>query len=236
MTRRILSALALLAAVLAGASAAPAARAVTLRGDVSDVVDGDTIKVVVRGFETTVRLVGIDAPETRDPRRPVECFGPQASARTAALLPVGQAVRLVTDPTQATRDRYGRLLAYVYEPGHSGARGSVNFALVATGYAKVYVYGGVRFEYAVPFFRAQHRARKAGNGLWGPPCNGNTTKPDPGTRSAVRGRCDPDYAGACIPPPPPDVNCDQITARNFRVVGTDVDHLDVDGDGIACEE
>ncbi len=174
--RIVLAGLAALAAWAVPASGEPA---LTLRGDVSDVVDGDTIKVVVRGFETTVRLVGIDTPETRDPRRPVQCFGPQASARAAALLPVGEPVTLVTDPTQDRRDRYDRLLAYVFRPGRSGPRGSVNFALVATGYAKVYVYGGVRFEYAVPFFRAQHRARKARRGLWGPPCNGNTTKPDP---------------------------------------------------------
>ena len=129
-----------------------------------------------------MRLIGIDTPETRHPTKPVQCYGPQASAMTKRLLPIGQKVRLVTDPTQDTRDRYGRLLAYVYKPGHSGAKGSVNFTLVRTGRAKVYVYGGVRFRYAVPYFRAQHRARKARAGLWGKPCNGNTTKPDPSAR------------------------------------------------------
>ena len=170
----------------AGAFAGAAdAHALTLSGTVSDVVDGDTVKVVVRGFETPVRLLGIDTPETRDPRKPVQCFGPQASARTARLLPVGRRVRLVTDPTQDERDRYARLLAYVYTPGKSGPRGSVNFTLVATGHAKVYVYGGERFTHAVPFFRAQHRARKVRNGLWGPPCRGNTTKPDPTARESA---------------------------------------------------
>jgi micrococcal nuclease len=167
-------------AVLVAAVALPArSDALTLNGTVSEVVDGDTIKVVSGGFETPVRLIGIDTPETRDPRKVVQCFGPAASARAKRLLPIGQKVRLVTDPTQETRDRYARLLAYVFTPGHSGDRGSVNFALIATGFAKVYVYGGVRFEYAVPFFRAEHRARKAKDGLWGPPCRGNTTKPDP---------------------------------------------------------
>ncbi len=232
----------------AGAFAGAAdAHALTLSGTVSDVVDGDTVKVVVRGFETPVRLLGIDTPETRDPRKPVQCFGPQASARTARLLPVGRRVRLVTDPTQDERDRYARLLAYVYTPGKSGPRGSVNFTLVATGHAKVYVYGGERFTHAVPFFRAQHRARKVRNGLWGPPCRGNTTKPDPTPRESApppprrapapaRAGCDPNYAGACIPPAPPDVDCGEIAARNFRVVGEDVHNLDVDRDGIACEE
>jgi micrococcal nuclease len=233
---------------VAGA-AAPDAHALTLSGTVSDVVDGDTVKVVVRGFETPVRLLGIDTPETRDPRKPVQCFGPQASARTARLLPVGRRVRLVTDPTQDERDRYARLLAYVYTPGKSGPRGSVNFALVATGHAKVYVQEGERFTHAVPFFRAQHRARKVRNGLWGPPCRGNTTKPDPTARESApaprrrapapvpaRAGCDPNYAGECIPPAPPDIDCGEIAARNFRVVGEDVHNLDVDRDGIACEE
>lgn len=251
-TRRTLL-VAVLAAFAAAVSLPTPAAALTLRGKVSDVVDGDTIKVTVRGFETPVRLIGIDTPETRDPRKPVQCFGPAAAARTARLLPIGQRVRLETDPTQDTRDRYARLLAYVFTPGRSGSQGSVNFALVATGYAKVYVYGGVRFEYAVPFFRAQHRARKAKKGLWGKPCLGNTTQPDPSTPhpeppspatpappasspTLPRRGCDPNYAGACIPPYPPDLDCNQIPDRNFRVEGTDVDHFDVDHDGIACEE
>jgi micrococcal nuclease len=222
---------------------ATGANALTLRGTVSDVVDGDTIKVVSRGFETPVRLIGIDTPETRHPSKPVQCFGAAASARAKRLLPPGQRVSLVTDPTQDTRDRYGRLLAYVYKPGKKGPRGSVNFALMGTGYAKVYVYGGVRFRHAVPFFRAQHRARKAKRGLWGPPCNGNTTKPDPSAGTPAPpspptsgGGCDPNYAGACVPVYPPDVNCGDIPDRNFRVVGTDVHNFDVDHDGIACEE
>ena len=73
--------------------------AITLRGKASDGVDGDTIKVVARGFETPVRLIGIDTLETRDPREPVQCFGPAAAARTARLLPIGQCVRFETDPT-----------------------------------------------------------------------------------------------------------------------------------------
>lgn len=151
-----------------------------LNGTVSDVVDGDTVKVVARGFETTVRLVGIDTPETRRPGTPIQCFGPEATARTERLLPVGRAVRVVSDPTQDVRDRYGRFLGYVLTGGRGGPTGSVNFALVASGHAKVYVYRGIRFRHAAPFFRAQHRARAAGRGLWGPPCNGDTSKPDPG--------------------------------------------------------
>ena len=158
-------------------AAAHAEPRIVLRGAVSEVVDGDTVKVVVGRAETTVRLVGIDTPETRKPGTPVQCFGPQASARAAALMPVGGAVTVVTGPAQARYDRYRRLLAYVYRPGRRGPAGSVNFSLVASGHAKVYVYGGVRFRHAVAFFRAQHRARKARRGLWGPPCDGDTDQP-----------------------------------------------------------
>lgn len=238
-----------IAAVLVLGIAVPA-HALTLRGTVSDVVDGDTIKVVSRGFETPVRLIGIDTPETRKPGTPVQCFGPAASARTKRLLPVGQKVRLVTDPTQDVRDRYARLLAYVYKPGRKGPTGSVNYSLVRSGHAKVYVYGGVRFRYAVPFFKAQHRAKKAKRGLWGPPCRGNTRKPDPKQPAPTatqptpttpdptqpRPGCDPNYTGACIPPYPPDLDCGEIPYRNFRSVGTDPHNFDVDHDGIACEE
>lgn len=171
---------AMLALVVAPRDAGSAgSRAITLHGTVSRVVDGDTVKVISRGFETTVRLIGIDTPETVDPRKPVQCGGPAASARAKRLMPPGRPVVLVTDPTQDVRDRYGRLLAYVYLPRYRGAGGSVNYALVKSGHARVYVYGGVRFRYAVAFFRAEHRARVARRGIWGPPCNGNTTKRDP---------------------------------------------------------
>jgi micrococcal nuclease len=127
-----------LALVLAGAAPGAGQRSpVVLTGTVSRVVDGDTVRVVTRGFETPVRLVGIDTPETRAPGEPVECFGPEATARARRLLPVGARVRLATDPTQDTRDRYGRLLAYVYRGADPV---SVNLRLVRSGHARVYVY------------------------------------------------------------------------------------------------
>src|SRR5207247_633374 len=111
--------------------------------------------------------------------------------------------------------RYGRLLAYVYEPGQAGARGSVNYVLVAGGYAKVDVYGGRPFLDAPAFFRAQHRARSARTGLWGPACNGNTTKPALIARRAparVAPRptgCNPNYR-PCVPNAARDLDCKDI--------------------------
>lgn len=173
----------LAAAVALGLSAATAG-AVTLDGTVVRVVDGDTVRVVSRGFETPVRLIGIDTPETRHPDEPVQCFGPQATAAAARLLPPGRRVRLVTDDTQATRDRYGRLLAYV----RTGGGPSVNLRLVRGGFAKVYVYGGVRFRHTGSFLRAERAAREARRGLWGPPCMGDTDSPAPAGTEADRQR------------------------------------------------
>jgi micrococcal nuclease len=229
--------LAVLAAI--GLAAGPASAAM-LQGRVTRVVDGDTVKVEVRGVETTVRLVGIDTPETVRPGTPVECFGPAASARAKRLLPPGRSVRLATDPTQDTRDRYGRLLAYVYEPSRAGARGSVNYALVAEGYAKVDVYGGRPFRDAPAFFRAQQRARVARTGLWGPTCNGDTTKPALIARRRPQpvfappgGGCNPNYR-PCVPNSSRDLDCKDIR-HPVTVIGKDVYHLDADGNGRGCE-
>jgi micrococcal nuclease len=224
---------------MALALAAPAAAA-TIAGNVSRVVDGDTIHVSIGGFDTTVRLIGIDTPETKEPGTPVQCFGPAASERTERILPPGESVTLVTDPTQDTRDRYGRLLAYVYRPGRHGATGSVNYALVATGYAKAYVYGGVPFEYAAPFLRAQSRARSGARGLWGAPCRGNTSQPQAGrgptpdrAAPSPASSCNPNYR-PCVPNSSTDLDCADIGFR-VRVVGSDPYRLDGDGDGYGCE-
>src|SRR4051812_6321052 len=99
---------------------------------VTRVVDGDTLAVRAGKTNDKVRLIGIDTPESVKPNTPVQCFALAASARMKALLPAGTPVRLVRDVD--ARDRYGRLLAYVY-------RGSddlfVNLALVHDGYAVV---------------------------------------------------------------------------------------------------
>jgi len=222
------------------AGLAAAQQPVTLTGTVDRVVDGDTVNIVARGFQTTIRLIGIDTPETKRPGYPVQCGGPQASAETARLLPVGRAVRVVSDPSQDARDKYNRFLGYIYAGG-SGARGSINYRLVSAGFAKAYIYGGVPFQYATAFLAAESSAKRRHIGIWGAPCNGNTTKPAsvgsaPGASTTpTKAGCDPNYSGACIPSPPPDLDCSDITARRFRVIGTDVHNFDVDHDGIACE-
>ena len=240
MTRAFRVTFTALIALCVCAGVATAQQPVTLTGTVDHVVDGDTVRIISRGFQTTVRLIGIDTPETKRPGYPVQCGGPQASAETTRLLPVGRAVRVVSDPSQDARDKYNRFLGYIYAGG-SGARGSINYRLVSGGFAKAYIYGGVPFQYATSFLAGEASAKRRRIGIWGAPCNGNTTKPAsvgsaPGASAtpATPG-CDPNYSGACIPSPPPDLDCGDITARRFRVVGTDVHNFDVDHDGIACE-
>jgi micrococcal nuclease len=222
-------------AILALAALAPAAAGLTLAASVERVVDGDTIVVRARGFETPVRLLGIDTPETHRPGTPIECFGPEAAARTQRILPRGTAVRVVTDPTQDVRDRYARLLAYVYRASRPT---SVNLALVATGYARAYVYRPDRpFLHAASYLRAERRARAQKRGLWGPPCFGSRKAPAPSrpAPSGARPGCDPAYPDVCIPPPPPDLDCADIPFRNFRVLPPDPHHFDGGGDGVGCE-
>jgi len=129
------------------------------RAEVVRVVDGDTVVVRLGGDEDTVRLIGIDTPETVDPRSPVECFGQEASRRTKALLPAGTPVRLVADAEP--RDRYRRLLAYVYRDDGT----FVNLALVEEGYASVLTYPP-NVAHVGEFTAAAARAREAGRGLW----------------------------------------------------------------------
>ncbi|MFN8111295.1 MAG: thermonuclease family protein [Thermoleophilia bacterium] len=150
----------------------------TITGTVAYVFDGDTIAVAdPRGSETRVRLLGIDTPETRKPDTPVQCWGPQASQRTHALLPLGTRVRVVSDPTQDLRDRYHRFLGYVFI---AGATRSVNLRLVAGGDARVYVYDPAHpFRHLRGYRTAERHARAARRGLWGPPCWGDTTRPAP---------------------------------------------------------
>lgn len=124
------------------------------------VVDGDTIVVSIGGLEENVRLLGVDTPESVDPRSPVECFGKEASERTLALLPPGTDVTLVRDVE--ARDRYSRLLAYVYR-ADDGA--FVNLQLVRQGYADVLTFPP-NVAHADDFTTAATQAEDEGLGLW----------------------------------------------------------------------
>lgn len=134
---------------------------VGLDATVTSVTDGDTIRVrTAAGASERVRLIGIDTPESVDPRQPVECFGREASAQTKDLLPAGTRVRL--EPDSERRDRFGRLLAYVWR--HDDGL-FVNAWLVDGGWATPFrVPPNVR--YADDLSRLGAAARAADRGLW----------------------------------------------------------------------
>lgn len=133
------------------------------------VVDGDTLKVrLADGRQRTVRVLGIDTPETRRPGTPIECGGPQASAAMRRLALEGSGVRargravtLVADPSQDAIDRYGRAIAYVDAGGRD-----LGETLVAEGWADVYVFRRP-FRRLSGYERAKRRAEDMRAGVWG---------------------------------------------------------------------
>jgi micrococcal nuclease len=125
------------------------------------VVDGDTLIVRVGGADESVRLIGIDTPETVAPGRPVECYGAEASDHLEALTPAGTDVRLERDVE--ARDVYDRLLAYVYRDDDGLF---VNRAQVEGGYAEAKDYPP-NSAHRAELQQVQASARSGGTGLWG---------------------------------------------------------------------
>jgi micrococcal nuclease len=128
---------------------------------VTHVVDGDTLDVDAPdgpNAHTRVRLWGVDTPETVKPDTPVQHFGPEASAFTRRCA-MEKGVRLELEPSQ-TRDKYGRLLAYVYLPDGR----MLNREIVQEGFG----FADPRYDhpYKVEFIRLQDQARRRRLGLW----------------------------------------------------------------------
>lgn len=129
---------------------------------VAYVVDGDTVKISMNGTLETVRLIGLDAPETSHPTELVECFGAEATEYATQLL-AGKDVQLETDDTQATRDKYDRLLGYLILPDGR----NVSEVMIENGYAHEYTYN-IPYTYQAEFQAAEQRARENERGLWAP--------------------------------------------------------------------
>src|SRR5690606_17234926 len=126
---------------------------------VKSIEDGDTITVDMNGHDERVRLIGVDTPEVRDPRKPVQCFGRAASAFTKQLIG-NHTVRLEADPDNTNRDRYNRLLRYVYLPDGT----LLNAEIIKQGYGFAYVNFPVQ---KMDEFRSlQKEAREQNRGLW----------------------------------------------------------------------
>lgn len=190
---------------------------------VSEVVDGDTIHVVIQGKEYKLRYIGINAPENTIEKEP---FGHEAAERNRQLVN-SKIVTLVKDVSET--DRFGRLLRYVFVESIF-----VNLTLVQEGFARVKSYPpDVSCNQVLA--KAEQDARISGMGLWALPTV--TALPAIQTHTAsLSGACDPAYPDVCIPPPPPDLDCTNISFRKFKVLAPDPHHFDMDGNGIGCEE
>lgn len=127
---------------------------------VISVEDGDTIVVDMAGTKERVRFIGVDTPEVKDPRKPVQCFGRAASNFTKQIIGDGP-VRLEADPENTNRDRYNRLLRYVYLPDNT----LVNAKIIEEGYG--FAYTSFPFVKKDEFKTLENQARKDNRGLWG---------------------------------------------------------------------
>lgn len=129
---------------------------------VAKVIDGDTIQAELGSKIETIRLIGIDAPERADSRKTVECFGIEASNKAKEIL-TGQTIELQSDETQGDRDRYGRLLRYVFLSDGN----NFDKLMISEGYAYEYTYKGNPYKYQDEFKKAEQEARSGKKGLWG---------------------------------------------------------------------
>ena len=227
-----------------------------------EITDGDTIRVDVDGREEPVRFILIDAPETRHPNNPPECFGQEATAYLSWMLSLGGDLYLETDVSD--RDRFGRLLRYVWLDFGDGEVYLVNEALVRAGYAAFSTFPP-DVKYVDEIREAGQFAREHGYGLWSS-CitdgEGDTnelsgiqaihaepeTEVDPVqtgseplpeqvviTDPASAFGCESSYPDVCIPPPPPDLDCGDVNSGGFTVYPPDPHRFDGDFDGIGCE-
>lgn len=218
--------------------------------DVIKVVDGDTIVVDLGGERITLRLIGIDTPETVDPRKPVQCFGIEASNKAKELLG-GKKVKLEDDPSQGDKDTYDRLLRYIYlEDGTF-----FNELMIKEGYAFEYTYD-TPYKYQEQFKEAENHARTNKLGLWANETCAGVVEPTPTSTPMPVQQVIPTATAVPIIPTakPPNnntvcecsgniYNCSDFSTHNeaqscFEYCGgvnNDVHKLDADHDGIACE-
>lgn len=129
---------------------------------VDHVLDGDTFVANVSGHDVTVRLIGMDTPEVVDPRKPVQCYGPEASAKGKELLN-GKEVYVEKEKAKGDYDIYGRVLAYARFP--DGVL--YNKYMIEEGFAREYTFNKEKYKYQQEFKEAQKEAQKEKKGLWG---------------------------------------------------------------------
>jgi micrococcal nuclease len=190
--------------------------ALCITDNVKYIVDGDTIDI----GSYRVRLVLIDAPETNN------VGYTEAKEKLASLCPVGSVATVDQDDIQLL-DRYDRLLGVVYCNSQN-----VNEELIRSGVASLYSYYCSKSEFGTSSW-----AVSLGCGSIAlTPTPTYTSTPTPYTSTPTpKTECDPSYPTVCIPPPPPDLDCKDISYRNFKVLPPDPHRFDGDKDGVGCE-
>ena len=128
--------------------------------DVVRVIDGDTVKIKFNDKEENIRLIGIDTPETVHPSKPVQCFGVEASNIAKKILE-GKQIKIEFDETQGQRDKYKRLLGYIFLADGT----NFNKKMIKDGYAYEYTYNS-SYKYQTEFKEAQKYAQENKLGLW----------------------------------------------------------------------
>jgi len=192
---------------------------------VVNVVDGDTVDVLIGDKKERIRLIGLDTPETVEVGKPVECFGLEASKKAKELL-ADQEVDLESDPTQGDRDRYNRLLRYII------LFDGTNFAqkMIATGYGRECTYES-SYKYQNEFKEAQTSARTGGLGLWAEgvcPVSVDVTTPTPSPTPVLKAFiCDCKKTCSSIS------SCEEARYQ-LKVCGCKA--RDGNKDGVACDK
>lgn len=188
------------------------------------VIDGDTINVDLNGKSETLRLIGIDTPETVDPRKPIQCFGREASNKAKELLN-GKMVYLENDSTQGERDKYNRLLRYVFVDEIF-----YNKFMIKEGFAHEYTYN-TPYKYRDEFKLAQNYAIAYKKGLWADNACNNFTNITPSvtnTQASSSGNFSCNGKTKCTQMS----NCDEA---KYYLDSCGVSTLDGDNDGTPCE-
>ena len=205
--------------------------------EVLKVIDGDTISVLLNGEKQTIRIIGINTPETVDPRKTVECFGAEASNKAKEYFKdKNYKVWLEEDPSQGDKDKYQRLLRYVFTDN-----GATDYGLmmISQGFAYEYTYN-TPYKYQVIYKDAQIYAQNNKLGLWADDaCAGQKASINSSsqkTDTQVSNSPSNINAGG-------DKDCSdfktQKEAQEFFIANggpaSDPHKLDQDKDGVACE-
>ena len=192
---------------------------------VERVIDGDTIKIIYEGKSESVRIIGINTPETKHPEKPIECFGPEASNFAEELMS-NKEILLEFDESQGKYDKYNRLLAYIWLPNGQ----LYSEVAIENGFGFEDTYDG-EYKYQKVHQDAQSKAEKNESGLW-LSCPEWPEYPEL-TVAPGENECDPNYSGTCVPITNSDLDCVDIGGP-VNIIGTDIHRLDRDGDKKAC--